>query len=227
MTLSRFLLLILVLFVSNTVHASFNIRHEYKSNRQEHTSRMKVDHKFDSNVSVGLEVKFRSKDSQDFMKDVEAYAKEFSIAYDYTLSPQWRLSPGMPVETSNGNETYKPQLRLTYRPSWDKMLSLSGRYRLDIKPHETVNKFRHRLTFVAGYNFQKWAASYEGNVYYSDNSNYHLYNGDRKNWEQNFSFRYRAVGNWAPFFELGDISVSNQSDDRELRMRAGIRVSFK
>lgn len=226
MTFSRLLLVAVALLIPVTAMASFDVRHEYKTSRKEHTSRMKVGHKFQSNVSIGLEVKFRSKDSQDFMRDVEAYAKEFSIQYDHTLSPQWRLSPGMPVETSNGNETYKPQLRLTYRPAWDKALSLSGRYRLDIKPHETVNKFRHRLTFVAGYNLPNWSASYEGNVYYSDNSNYHLYNGDRTNWEQNVKATYRAIGNWRPFFEIGDIAVNSQSSERELRTRVGIQVPF-
>ena len=45
------------------------------------------------------------------------------------------------------------------------------------------------------------------------------------NYEQNIAVNYR-MGQWNPYFEIGDMSVSGSDDKRQLRFRAGIQYTF-
>ena len=226
MKLIPFIFSVSPLILSATALASIDIRHEYKTERDYHSSRAKFGYKYEDNWKFGLELKFRSKDQTDFMGNVEVNAKEFTLEYNHRINREWKFSPSMPIETSYGNETYKPQLRLTYTPLSNKNWAMSGRYRLDIKPHEEIKKHRHRLTFVNSYKTESFRYVYEGNFYHSDNSNYHLYDGRRNNYEHNLKITYRGADDWMPYIEFGDISRGSSSHHRELRTRIGVRYAF-
>ncbi|NKF49179.1 N-acetylneuraminic acid outer membrane channel protein NanC [Shewanella sp. WXL01] len=203
---------------------SVDFRHEYKNDSQKHASRMKMGGSPTKNLSMSLELKFKSP-TGGFMDGVEATGAEIDTGYKFKLADEWELIPGMPVEFSGDNATYKPQLRLTYKPLSVDGLSISARYRLDVKPHESVKRFRHRYTANLGYKHNRWAYALELNQYYAADGNYHLYDNGRSNYENNLTVRY-SQGKWSPWFEVGDVSVSATSDKRELRSRVGIKYQF-
>lgn len=227
MKLFSLFFLVVALSLPMVVRASFDVRHQYLGEKEFHSSRMKMGYKLENDFSFDVEIKFRSKDQTKFMDDLEVNEKELTLGHHHKINDEWILSPGMPVSINDdNNKTYKPQLRLTYKPKEIKTLSLAGRYRLDIKPHETVNRLRHRFTYTASYKpSPNWSWGYEGNYYYSDNSNYLLYDNDRTNYEHNIKINFLG-GAWSPYIEFGNVSVSSTSDHRELRARAGLRYSF-
>ncbi|WP_137674680.1 oligogalacturonate-specific porin KdgM family protein [Agarivorans sp. Toyoura001] len=208
----------------NAMATSVDFRHEYKSDTKQHASRVKMAHTFENNFSMALELKFKGEEGK-FMEDLQSNGSEIDLGYRYKINDQWALIPGMPIEFGTSGTTYKPQLRLTYTPEKVKGLSVSGRYRLDVKPGEDVKKYRHRYTANIGYKYQQWAFGLESNYYYADNSDYLLYNNDRTNYENNFTIHY-SIGDWTPWLEFGDVSVSDQSSQRELRSRIGLRYNF-
>ena len=222
----RLVLLICTVFLvcSNANAASLDFRQEYKSGTDQHASRVKMGHTFDSNFSVSLELKFKGADGE-FMQDLQSNGSELDLGYRIKLNDQWTLIPGMPIEFGTSGATYKPQLRLTYTPKSIEGLSLSGRYRLHVKPGEDIKRLRHRYTVNIGYKYQNWSFGFEGNYYYADNDDYLLYNDNRTNYENNLTAHYK-IGNWTPWVEFGDVSVSDDSSQRELRSRIGIRYSF-
>ncbi|MGY5449529.1 oligogalacturonate-specific porin KdgM family protein [Agarivorans sp. MS3-6] len=212
-------------FVSaNAAATSVDFRHEYKSDTKQHASRVKMAHTFDNNFALALELKFKGEEGK-FMEDLQSNGSEIDLGYRYKINDQWALIPGMPIEFSDAGTTYKPQLRLTYTPENLSGFSLSGRYRLDIKPSEDINKYRHRYTANIAYKYQQWAFGLEGNYYYSDNPEYLLFDNGRTNYENNFTVHY-SMGDWTPWLEFGDVSVSSNSSQRELRSRIGLRYSF-
>lgn len=208
---------------------SLDFRHEYKSDTKQHASRVKMGHTFENNLSVDLEVKFKGEEGK-FMEDLKSNGTEIGINYKYQINDEWALIPGMPIEFSNSGDTYKPQLRLTYTPKAWEGFSISGRYRLDVKPGESNTdngdrRLRHRYTANLGYKYQQWTFGAELNYYYSDSSDYILYDNKRTNYENNLTVHYK-MGDWTPWVEFGDVSVDKNSSDRELRSRVGIRYSF-
>lgn len=231
MKLNRIVLLSTVMgFFTTSVYAtSLDFRHEYKSDTKQHSSRVKMGHTFDNNLSFDLEVKFKGADGK-FMEDLQSNGTEIGINYKYQINDEWALIPGMPIEFGNSGDTYKPQLRLAYTPKALEGLSISGRYRLDIKPGESNTdsgdkRYRHRYTANLGYNYGLWSFGAETNYYYADSSDYLLFNNKRSNYEHNLTVHY-SMGAWSPWVEFGDVSIASDSGDRELRSRIGIRYRF-
>ena len=218
------LICVVLLMCSNADAASLDFRQEYKSSTDQHASRVKMGHTFDGRFSVGLELKFKGAEGK-FMEDLQSNGSELDLGYRIKLNDQWTLITGMPIEFGSSGATYKPQLRLTYKSDAIDGLSLSGRYRLDVKPGEDIKHLRHRYTVNIGYKVENWTFGFEGNYYYADNSEYLLYNDSRTNYENNLTAHYK-IGNWSPWVEFGDVSVSDDSSQRELRSRIGIRYSF-
>jgi hypothetical protein len=219
---------------ANVYAASIDFRHEYKGKTDQHASRVKMGNTFENNLSLDLELKFKGKDG-DFMQDLQQNGSEIGINYKYAINNEWALQPGMPIEFGTGNDdrgnvTYKPQLRVTYTPDAVDSLSLSGRYRLDIKPGQSDEdgqdkKYRNRFTFNAGYSIDNLRLGLEMNYYKSHDSSYILYDDKDTNYENNITAHYK-MGDWTPWVEFGDVSVDSTKDTRELRSRVGIRYSF-
>ncbi|MCL1142172.1 oligogalacturonate-specific porin KdgM family protein [Shewanella gaetbuli] len=224
---SRSLLLITAIVSSvcfDASAASIDFRHEYKGETDQHASRIKMGNTFDNNLSISLELKFKGENGE-FMDNLQSNGTEIDVGYKIKLNDEWTLAPGMPIEFGNSGSTYKPQIRLTYQPAALKGWSFSGRYRLDLKPGEDIKRYRHRYTANIVYKYNLWSFNFEGNYYYADNSEYLLYDDDRTNYENNLTINYK-MGKWTPWVEFGDVSISNDSNDRELRSRVGIRYSF-
>lgn len=214
---------------ANVLASSLDFRHEFKGKTDQHASRVKMATSFDNNFMVDVEVKFKSAEGTDFMKDLKNNGSEIGLNYKWDINDQWALQPGMPIEFGASSATYKPQLRLTYKPTLIDGLSISGRYRLDIKPTQTDdlvdNKFRNRYTFNLGYKVQDLSLGLEMNYYKAHDDSYLLYDNKDSNYENNVTASYK-IGNWTPWAEFGDVSVNKFDDARELRSRVGLRYTF-
>ncbi|TEW53134.1 N-acetylneuraminic acid outer membrane channel protein NanC [Psychromonas sp. RZ22] len=216
-------------FSANLFASSVDFRHEYKHETKQQASRIKMGTSFENNFAVSLELKFKSADNTDFMKDLVNNGSELGLGYKWKINDEWALQPGMPIEFGQSSTTYKPQLRLIYKPAMIDGFSVSGRYRLDIKPTQTKpsvnNKYRDRYTVNFGYNIQNVVLGLELNYYKAHSDTYVLYDNKNTNYENNFTAGYK-MGSWKPWIELGDVSVSSKSADRELRSRVGLSYSF-
>ncbi len=216
------------LFSSSVFATSLDFRNEYKKGSKQHASRVKMGHTFENNLSVGLEIKFKGTEGK-FMSEMQSNGSEIGINYKHKVNDELTLAIGIPIEFGISGDTYKPQIRLTYVPKSVDSLSISGRYRMDIKPGEYESRLRHRYTVNLGYKVDDWRFSYEGNYYYADSPSCNLYNG-RTNYEHNVTIQHR-IDAWTPWVEIGNSSASASSldqeeDGRELRVRIGLRYSF-
>lgn len=216
-------------FSFNAYSSSLDFRHEYKSDTKQHSSRVKMATTFENNFMVDVELKFKGADG-DFMKDLQNNGSEIGLNYKWNINNEWALQPGMPVEFGASSVTYKPQLRLTYAPESIDGFSVSGRYRLDIKPGQRDEegmdkKYRDRYTLNLGYKIENWSLGLEMNYYKAHSDTYIMYDGKNSNYENNLTASYN-MGLWTPWVELGDVNVDTHSDKRELRTRVGLRYSF-
>ncbi len=228
--------------------ASFDFRHEYKSHTDQHASRVKLADNI-GNFLVDIEAKFKGEDGK-FMEDLKNNGWELGLNYRHKLDDNWTLTYGMPIEGRESGVTYKPQVRATYAFDSVEGLSLSARYRYDIRQNNSKTEYvrdenddlvlddegnpltyqqnvsnqrRHRLTFNANYAIEDWRFGFEGNYYKADG--YKIYDNDDTNYELNATAR-KIMGQWAPYVEFGDVSTHPEKSTRELRSRVGITYSF-
>ncbi|MGF1703575.1 oligogalacturonate-specific porin KdgM family protein [Photobacterium makurazakiensis] len=220
---SRLMLLVGSALIAGQVSAaSIDVRHEYKGKSRDHATRVKINESID-NLYFSAELKFKGEDGK-FMEDLKNNGFEFDWGYRFRTG-NWTIQPGMPIEGRTGGISYKPQLRATYALESVEGLTLSGRYRHDFKTYsdgQSTDK-RHRFTGNVGYKIDNWQFGLEMNYYKAEG--YDLFDGKDTNYENNISIRYRP-GAWSPYVEFGDVSMSSQTDERELRSRVGLTYSF-
>jgi hypothetical protein len=209
--------------------ASFDVRHEYKNSSEAHGSRVKLADNI-GNFLVDIEAKFNGSDNTKFMKDLKNNGWELGLNYRHKLDENWTLTYGMPIEGRSAGMTYKPQLRATYALESVEGMTLSARYRYDMRQNVgSDNERRHRLTGNLGYSVDDWRFGLEANYYKADG--YILYKDKETNTEYNSSVRY-IMGQWAPYAEFGyssytkDDSYNGSNNDFELRSRVGLTYSF-
>ncbi|WP_295891334.1 oligogalacturonate-specific porin KdgM family protein [uncultured Vibrio sp.] len=202
--------------------ASFDVRHEYKSHTEQHATRVKLADSID-NFLVDIEAKFKGEEGK-FMKDLQNNGWELGLNYRHKLDDNWTLTYGMPIEGRTAGMTYKPQVRATYALDSVEGLSLSARYRYDVRQNnDSDNQRRHRLTGNVNYSMDDWRFGFEANYYKADD--YVIFDNDDTNYELNASVR-RHMGQWAPYLEFGDVNTSSVKATRELRSRVGLTYSF-
>ncbi|MGR5411317.1 oligogalacturonate-specific porin KdgM family protein [Vibrio astriarenae] len=209
--------------------ASFDVRHEYKKESESHATRVKLADSI-GNFLVDIEAKFNGADSTKFMEDLKNNGWELGLNYRHKLDDNWTFTYGMPIEARTAGMTYKPQVRATYAVESVEGLSLSARYRYDMRQNTTEsNQRRHRITGNVNYAMDDWRFGFEANWYKADG--YILYKDEKTNLEFNTTARY-IMGQWAPYVELGassyakDDSYDGYHNDFELRSRVGLTYSF-
>ncbi|MEZ8058110.1 oligogalacturonate-specific porin KdgM family protein [Vibrio splendidus] len=237
-----------VLAAGSVSAASFDMRHEYKSHTDQHATRVKLGDSI-GNFLVDIEAKFKGEDGK-FMEDLKNNGWELGLNYRHVLNDNWTMTYGMPIEGRESGVTYKPQVRATYKLDSIDGLSLSARYRYDMRQNTSSSEYqfdsngdvivdsdgvpitvdknvsnqrRHRLTANVNYSMENWRFGLEGNYYKADG--YDIYDNDDTNYELNASIRH-MMGQWAPYVEFGDVSTSSTKATRELRSRVGLTYSF-
>ncbi|GAL20432.1 N-acetylneuraminic acid outer membrane channel protein NanC [Vibrio maritimus] len=226
-TLNKVTVALVSVFATAAVSAaSFDVRTEYKHTSKEHATRVKMGDSI-GNFYYSGELKFKGEEGA-FLKDLQNNGWELDLGYRFKLNDNWTIQPGMPIEARSKGMTYKPQLRVTYALDSVEGLSLSGRYRYDIRQNngeDAQNERRHRITANLNYSLNEWRFGLEGNYYKADTDGYILYNNKDTNYELNATAR-RHFGQWAPYVEFGDVNVDSTTDRRELRSRVGVTYSF-
>ncbi|MGR5266116.1 porin [Vibrio astriarenae] len=212
------------LIPTTVLAASLDVRHEYKSHTEQHATRVKLGDSI-GNFLVDIEAKFKGEDGK-FMEDLRNNGWELGLNYRHKLDDNWTLTYGMPIEARTAGMTYKPQVRATYNFDGIEGLSLSARYRLDIRTHVDANtETRNRFTGNVNYRVNDWRFGFEANWYKSNDKSWVLYDNEDTNYELNASARY-VMGQWAPYVEFGDVNTSSEKSTRELRSRVGLTYSF-
>ena len=165
--------------------------------------------------------------------DFAANAVEMSLWYGYKMG-NFTITPGIITETA-GQTGYKPYIRLQYNTDFGLWFAVRPRYdywRDDGPKGDAKNA---RIDAWIGYTSGNFGINYNYTHMWALNDVEKDANGndikrvmwDNKdyNYEQNIAVNYR-MGQWNPYFEIGDMSVSGSDDKRQLRFRAGIQYTF-
>lgn len=178
--------------------------------------------------------------------DFSANAVEMSLWYGYKIG-NFTITPGIITETA-GQTAYKPYVRLQYNTDFGLWFAVRPRY--DYARNDTINKTAYvgpdgkvayaesqvgdyktaRIDAWIGYNSGNFGINYNYTHMWRLNDNAdgtpsYLYDNKDTNYEQNIAVNYR-MGQWNPYFEIGDMAVHSSKDDRQLRFRAGIQYTF-
>ena len=223
-------------FYASADSASINYRHGYTEEDSAHSDRIKLNYRLDSGLGFEAEMKYRTAgDREDVAYDnMVNNGHEFTVSYNYALSPQSTLTPAFQMDSSKDSTTYKFGLKYNYKIN--NAFYVATRYRLDAKKldRDQVNEDMpdrakddqntHRVEGWLGYTpASKWAYEYQFIYFKTD---YIRYDNKKSDYEQNLIIKYKLTKQWAPFMEVGDVKVNATSEDRQARWRVGIQYNF-
>ncbi|CAH0528861.1 oligogalacturonate-specific porin KdgM family protein [Vibrio hippocampi] len=212
---------LMLLVASSVSAASLDFRQEYKHDTEDYSSRVKVGAGV-GNHFFGVEAMQKGKPFSEW----ESKGNEFEYGYKYKLTNKWTLIPSLPVTFFDGSASYKPQLRAQYK--FDSGLVTKIRYRhqfrefSDDRDMETLSY----ITANLNYNINGFQLGLEANYTKGHDDQVFFDKGDT-NWDAGIWIGYKkADWNWRPYVQFTDVSVSSQSNERQLRSRIGITYSF-
>ncbi|KHT65574.1 porin [Photobacterium gaetbulicola] len=200
--------------------AFLDYRQEYKHDQELWASKIKL--------GAGVGKHYFGVESQQkghIFDDWKANVSEFEYGYRHTINENWRVIPATLVTFTNSGVTYKPQVQVQYL--FDSGVVTKLRYRHQFKDLvEKDNQQTSQVTANLAYNYNAFQFELSGN-YWKSLDDIDMFNNKDSNWDANFKLGYREK-DWSlrPYLELGNISVSSDSSDRQLRSRVGITYSF-
>ncbi|TCV94376.1 oligogalacturonate-specific porin KdgM family protein [Biostraticola tofi] len=211
---------------ANAGAVSVDLRHEYTDDSRANKDRVLVAHRFDNGFGFSVEAKAKSggDDEQKPFNDMVDNGSEYDINYQYKLTPEVNLQPGLAFETSSSKAIYKPYLRAQY--TFDSGIYVAARYRYEYTRDTTTgaeDEHVNRGEAWLGYRWDKWRA--ELNYIYKK-SDLVKFDNKKEDYEYDGKLQYSINKNWAPYIAVGNVSVRKTTDERQTRYRVGVQYSF-
>lgn len=230
---------------ANAAKFTIDYRHELRSEYSENFDRICFIGALDNGVGFYVDSSFKSGSErpgnpeydEGQWGDFVTNATEMSIWYGYKIAGTgFTITPGLVTESTGSTTGYKPNLRLQYNTDFGLWFAVRGRYDYwrndgnDNKGNAIGDQKNARIDAWIGYSHGNFGINYNYTHMWALNDNADgskrvMFDNKDNNYEQNLAMNYR-MGQWNPYFEIGDMSVSGTSDERQLRFRAGIQYTF-
>lgn len=228
--------------VANTASAAkftIDYRHEIRSEYTENFDRICLIGAFENGVGFYVDSSFKSGSERPGNPEYEegqwgdfvANATEMSLWWGYKVAGTgFTITPGIITESVSNQTAYKPYLRLQYNTDFGLWFAVRPRYDYARNDNTTGDFHTYRIDAWVGYNQGNFGINYNYTYMKADsgdksNGRGPMFDNDWNNYEQNIAMNYR-MGQWNPYIEFGDMAVSGKTDDRQLRVRAGIQYTF-
>lgn len=235
---------------ANAAKFTMDYRHDYRTEYGENFDRICFIAGFDNGVGFYVDSSFKSgtnrpKDpsySKNQWGDFVTNATEMGLSYNYKIAGTgFTLQPGLITESTSSVTAYKPYFRVQYNTDFGLWFAIRPRF--DYQRNDATNNKdgsgnndnkTARLDAWVGYNYGNFGINY--NFTYMKDLNglpngqdRDMYDGKDHNYEHNVAVNYR-IGQWNPYFEIGDIAGyynnAKTSQDRQFRIRVGVQYSF-
>lgn len=111
-------------------------------------------------------------------------------------------------------------------PTFDNDIYLNGRYRYEYTRETKKGKDdvkTNRGEFWLGYRYQDWRLEYN---YIYKHSDQVRFNNNKWDYEHNLKVLWNYDASWAPYTEVGNVSASKTTDQRQTRLRIGLQYKF-
>ncbi|MGD8105442.1 oligogalacturonate-specific porin KdgM family protein [Pantoea sp. FN0302] len=216
----------LLLASTQTAAVTIDVRHEWLDDSKAHKDRIAVSHRFDNGIGFGLEAKWRSggDNKNKAFRDMVSNGTESTLNYQYRPIKEWFVQPGFTLESSEERSIYKPFLMTGY--AFANGIYINGRYRYEYTRESETDKEdmkTNRGEIWLGYDFTDWKVEYN---YIYKHSDQIRFNNKKWDYEQNIKALWKFNKSWAPYIEVGDISVRKTTDERQTRLRIGLQYKF-
>ncbi|AVT58820.1 oligogalacturonate-specific porin KdgM family protein [Pectobacterium versatile] len=223
----------------SSMAVTIDYRHEMKDTaKNDHKDRLLMSHRFDNGFGLSMEAKWGQSDKDNtpnkpYNETVSA-GTEVTASYLYKFDKTFGLEAGLNMVSSSKDNNYRPYIKgtanitdslyygLRYRASYlRKSDSIGTTAPSDMKGYTITSTLGYKLpaNFVIEYEFEYDKKTKAGSVgYLADNENYDM--------THDVKLAYKFDKNWTPYVQVGNVSGSKTTDERQTRYRVGVQYNF-
>ena len=220
--------------VANDYKTTIEYRHQYMDGSQKHADRFKVF--IDTGSGIGFELDARYSNDEGAFDSMSMNGSEFSAFYVKKLADNLTGVFGSSLDFTDAGLVYVPYARLNY--SFDNGFRLQGRYKWKLWDYAQVgvdgNNYHSKIqqfdTWL-GYKTGNWDFQYEYQFWKEmENNGLALYDNEKTDYLHNFRVMYAIKMDngdlWRPFVEAGNVKEGRYTDDRQTRLRVGLKYTW-
>lgn len=222
--------------VANEYKTTIEYRHQYVDGSNMHSDRIKAF--LDTGKGVGFELDARYNNAQpDQMYDsMTMNGSEFSVFHYKRLNPNMIGLYGLSLDFATAGLVYVPYIRLNYK--FENNIRIQARYKWKLWDYAIAgpigNSYHSKIQEIdawLGYNTQKWDFQYGFQIWKEMEDNaLPQFNGNKINYLHNlrvmYTYKTEDETTWRPFVEVGNVSQSRYTDNRQTRYRVGIKYTW-
>lgn len=222
--------------IANTYKTTLEYRHQYVDGARKHSDRIKAFLDTGKNIGFELDARYNNEQKDKMFDSMSMNGSEFSAFYYNSLNKNTTGIAGLSLDFVPEGLIYVPYVRLNYK--FDNNIRLQGRYKWKFwdygmtgvdgqNYHSKIQQFDTWL----GYSLQNWDFQYEFQIWQEmvDNAK-PLFNKKDTNYSHNIRLMYTYKTTegtaWKPFVEVGNVSESRITDERQTRYRVGIKYTW-
>lgn len=200
--------------------STLDYRHDYIDSGK-NKDQLKVAHKFDNGIGVALTVKWASGNRP--FEDFVGNGHKESINYRYKVNDFLTLTPGFSLNNTDDKVVYKPGIAAKVKLI--DSVALGGKYNYEYtNSNKGLNKIVHKAKFYITEKFGKIKTKVE--YIYKTSPFSTLANNKKHKDEYNISLAYQASKVITPYIEVGNVSGSKKTNERQTRYRVGVKYTF-
>ncbi|WP_437217042.1 oligogalacturonate-specific porin KdgM family protein [Pectobacterium sp. LFLA-215] len=223
----------------SSMAVTIDYRHEMKDTKSaDHKDRLLMSHRFDNGFGLSMEAKWGQSDNDKTpnkpYNETVSSGTEVTASYLYKFDKTFGVETGLNMVSSSKDNNYRPYIKgtanitdslyygLRYRASYlRKSDNIGTTNPSDMKGYTITSTLGYKLpaNFVIEYEFEYDKKTKAGSVgYLADSENYDT--------THDVKLAYKADKNWTPYVQVGNVSGSKTTDERQTRYRVGVQYSF-
>ncbi|MBA0166210.1 oligogalacturonate-specific porin KdgM family protein [Pectobacterium sp. CFBP8739] len=223
----------------SSMAVTIDYRHEMKDTKSaDHKDRLLMSHRFDNGFGLSMEAKWGQSDKDNTpnkpYNETVSSGTEVTASYLYKFDKTFGVETGLNMVSSSKDNNYRPYIKgtanitdslyygLRYRASYlRKSDNIGTTNPSDMKGYTITSTLGYKLpaNFVIEYEFEYDKKTKAGSVgYLADSENYDT--------THDVKLAYKADKNWTPYVQVGNVSGSKTTDERQTRYRVGVQYSF-
>ncbi|GKW21900.1 porin [Pectobacterium araliae] len=223
----------------SSMAVTIDYRHEMKDTaKNDHKDRLLMSHRFDNGFGLSMEAKWGQSDNDKTpnkpYNETVSTGTEVTASYQYKFNKTFGVETGLNMVSSSKDNNYRPYVKgtanitdslyygLRYRASYlRKSDSIGTTAPSDMKGYTITSTLGYKLpaNFVIEYEFEYDKKTKAGSVgYLADNENHDM--------THDVKLAYKFDKNWTPYVQVGNVSGSKFTDERQTRYRVGVQYNF-
>lgn len=221
---------------ANDYKTTVEYRHEYKDGSKKFSDRFKVFLDTGNNIGFELDARYNNEEENKQYDSMSMNGSEFSAFYYKSLTENLVGVAGTSLDFNPDGLVYVPYVRLNYK--FDNGIRTQVRYKWKLWDYGMVgqngqsyhSKIQELDTWL-GYSTGNWDFQSEFQYWKEMEANgLALYDNKDTNYLYNFRIMYsiftESGTKWRPFVEVGNVSQSRYTDDRQTRYRVGVKYTW-